>query len=184
MAFILIKGHIKDHKIFPLRQVVMLARKKSSKNGKVIPLEWTEGVGRLLNETYKDQSTKEGRYFDVYGQVFPEEMLLIVSYLSETDQNILPITLYLSADPNQISTVEKVKETQQNFIDLVGLFFDEILSNTDWNEFEPNWQEVTHHHQNYFYKLTRENFNLTLEANRLLGPDFEDVELDEDDLDQ
>ncbi|MGC4057723.1 MAG: hypothetical protein QM743_06315 [Chitinophagaceae bacterium] len=43
------------------------------------------------------------------------------------------------------------------------------------------WQEVTHKNQNYFYKLSRENVNLTLEANRLLGEEFEDIEHDEDD---
>jgi hypothetical protein len=56
---------------------------------------------------------------------------------------------------------------------VVGLFFDEIFSNEEWDEFEPNWQEVSYKHETYFFKLSRENINLTLEANRLLGPDFD-----------
>lgn len=154
----------------------MLARKKSSKNGKVLPQDWLEGLGRLLNETYQSECKQNGRYFDAYGQVYEEELLLVISYLSEKDEYVAPITLFLSSDPDQIANESKVKETQENFIELVGLFFDEIFADADWNNFEPNWQEVTHKHQNYYFKITRENINATLEANKLLGEDFEDLE--------
>lgn len=158
----------------------MLARKKTSKNGKTLPQDWLEGLSRLLNESYKTECKQNSRYFDVYGQVYEEELLLIVSYLSEKDEYLAPITLFLSSDPDQIANEDKVKETQGNFIDLVGLFFDEIFADEDWNSFEANWQEVSHKHQNYWYKITRENINATLEANKLLGEDF-DEEFDEDD---
>lgn len=158
----------------------MLARKSSSrKNGKNIPQDWVEGLNRLLNETYKAECTRNGRYFDVLGQIYPEELLLVVSYLSEKDEYLSPITCFLSCEPDQIANEEKVKETQKNFIDIVGLFFDEIFANEEWDEFEPNWQEVTHHHQNYFYKISRENINLSLEADKLLGEDFLDEEENE-----
>jgi hypothetical protein len=158
----------------------MLARKKSSKSGNLIPLEWAESLNRLLNETYKSECHQNGRYFDVYGQVYSEELLVIVSYLSEKDEYHSPITLFLSSGPDQIANEEKVKETQKNFIDLVGLFFDEIFADQEWDAFEPQWQEVTHKNQNYFYKITRENVNATIEANNLLGDDFEDIEYDQD----
>lgn len=158
----------------------MLARKKSSKNGKVIPQDWSEGVARLLNDTYKTECVKEGRYFDVFGQIYPEELLMVVSYLSEKDEYLAPITVFLSSEPDQIATPEKVTETQKNFIDVAGLFFDEIFADEDWNDFEPTWQEVSHKNQNYFYKVSRENVNATIEADRLLGPDFEDIEYDQD----
>ena len=158
----------------------MLARKKSSKNGKALPQEWLEGLSRLLNETYKSECKQNGRYFDVFGQAYPEELLLVISYLSEQDEYLAPITLFLSSEPEQIGSEEKVKETQKNFIDLVGLFFDEIFADPEWDEFESNWQEVSHKNQNYFYKISRENINATLEANRLLGEDFEDIEYEED----
>ncbi len=158
----------------------MLARKKTSKQGKPIPQDWTEGLARLLNETYKTECKQNGRYFDAYGQIYQDELLLIVSYLSEKDEYLAPITLFLSSEPDQISTPEKVKDTQANYIDISGLFFDEIFADEEWNGFEPVWQEVSHKNQNYFYKITRENINATLEADRLLGPDFEDVEFEED----
>lgn len=163
----------------------MLARKKSSKVSKPLPSEWQEGLSRLLNESYKKECQKEGRYFDVYGQIYSEELILIVSWLSEKDPGVAPVTCFLSCEPDQMSSEEKVRRTQADFIDLAGLFFDDILSKEDWSSeevslFEPNWQEVTHKHQNYFYKLSRENINLTIEADKLLGPDFEDVELEDE----
>jgi hypothetical protein len=157
----------------------MLARSKKSKQGKVIPQDWSESLARLLNETYKREAKSEGRYFDVYGQIYSGELLVVVSWLSEKDEYLAPVTLFLSCDPDQMNSEKKVKETQENFIELVGLFFDEIFADKEWNEFEPVWQEVTHKNQNYWYKITRENINATLEANKLLGEDFDD-ELDEE----
>lgn len=157
----------------------MLARKKSSKSGTPLPTEWIESLNRLLNEAYASECKQNGRYFDVYGQVYPEELLVVVSYLSEKDEYLAPVTLFLSSEPDQITNEDKVKETQKNFIDLVGLFFDEIFGEEEFDNFEPAWQEVTHKNQNYFYKLSRENINATLEANRLLGEGFEDIEFDD-----
>lgn len=161
----------------------MLARNKNSKGGKAIPQDWSEGLARLLNETYKRETKAQNRYFDVYGQIFSDELLVVTSWLSEKDEYESPITLFLSCEADQMNTEKKVKETQENFMDLIGLFFDEIFASDDWNEFEPAWQEVGHNNQNYWYKITRENVNATLEANKLLGEDFNeesDDELDEE----
>lgn len=157
----------------------MFARKASSKVGKSIPQDWSESLARLLNETYKKECQNNGRYFDVYGQIYPEELLLVVSWLSEKDEYLAPVACFLSCEPEQMKDEKGVKKTQENFIDVVGLFFDEIFATDDWSEFEPNWQEVNYKKENYFFKLSRENINLTLEANRLLGEDIEDEEIDQ-----
>lgn len=159
----------------------MLARLKSSKNGKAIPQDWLEGLSRLLNETYATECKKNDRYFDVYGQIYTEELLLIVSWLSEKDAHAAPVACFLSCQPEQMNSESKVKATQQSFIDVVGLFFDEIFASEDWAEFEPVWQEVNYKQENYFFKVSRENINLTLEANKLLGEDFDSEEDEETD---
>lgn len=166
----------------------MLGRNKNSKTGKVIPLDWSEGLARLLNETYKSECKEQGRYFDVFGQIFPEELLVVTSFLSEKDEYLTPITCFLSCEADQMNSEKQVKETQESYIELTGLFFDEIFSQKEWNEFEPQWQEVTHKQQNYWYKITRENLNATIEANKLLGEDFDAddgfEEEEEEDFDQ
>lgn len=151
----------------------MLARKTSSKVGKNIPQDWAESLSRLLNETYKKNNTENDRFFDVYGQIYPGEMLIIVSWLAEKDQFAAPITCFISCEAEHIQTVDQVKKTQSNYIDLVGMFFDEIFNDSEWNEFEPLWQEVSYKQENYFFKISRENINLTIEADKLLGPDFD-----------
>lgn len=158
----------------------MLARKKSSRKGKFLPTDWTESLNRLVNETYKNETKQKGRYFDVFGQAYEEEFLLMVSYLSEKDEYDAPITLFLSSEGHHISDEIKVKNTQKDYIELIGLFFDEIFADDEWNDFEPDWQEVTHNNQTYFFKISRENINATIEANKLLGEEFEDAELNEE----
>jgi len=157
----------------------MFARKTGSKNGKSIPEDWLISLGILLNESYHDECVKHGRTFDVYGQIYAEELILAVSWLSEKDEYIAPITCFLSCEPDQMRDDKKVKSTQQNFIDVVGIFFDEIFASEEWAEFEPNWQEVIYKEETYFFKLSRENVRLTLEANKLLGEDFEELEEEE-----
>jgi hypothetical protein len=159
----------------------MFARKASSKDGKSVPKDWIESFSRLLNESYKKQCEEHSRYFDVYGQIYQEELVIVVSWLPDQDISIAPITCFLSCGPDQIKNEKKVKETQSDFIDVVGLFFDEIFSSDEWSEFEPNWQELTYKQQNYFFKLSRENINLTLEADKLLGEEFlKELEDDEE----
>jgi hypothetical protein len=158
----------------------MFARKSSSKNGKSIPEDWLLSLSILLNETYQDECEKHHRTFDVYGQIYKEELLLVVSWLSEKDEYIAPVTCFLSCEPEQMNDEKKVKSTQLNFIDVIGIFFDQIFATDDWNEFEPTWQEVNYKQENYFFKLSRENVNLTLEANKLLGDNFDaDEEMEE-----
>jgi hypothetical protein len=160
----------------------MFARKSSSKIGKSIPQDWLESLSRLLNESYQTECKNHGRYFDVYGQIYHEELLLVVSWLSELDEYVAPIACFLSCETEHMNNEKKVKETQANFIEVIGLFFDEIFASEEWDEFEPNWQEVHFKQQNYFFKLSRENINLTLEANKLLGEHF-DQETEEDEID-
>ncbi len=160
----------------------MFARKTNSKNGTSIPQDWLESFARLLNETYKKECDQLKRYFDVYGQIYSEELLLVVSWLSEEDVALSPIACFLSCEKEDMNDEKRFKETQNNYIEVVGLFFDEIFSNNEWDQFEPNWQEVSYKSHSYFFKLSRENINLTLEANRLLGPEF--LEEDDAELDQ
>lgn len=160
----------------------MFARKASSKNGKTIPQDWLFSLTALLNETYQSECEKHQRTFDVYGQIYKDELLLAVSWLSEKDEHIAPITCFLSCEPEQMKDDKKVKTTQQNFIDVIGIFFDQIFAADEWNDFEPAWQEVDYKGENYFYKLSRENIRLSLEANKLLGEDF-DADEGEEELD-
>ena len=157
----------------------MLARKPSSNEGKLLPQEWTTKVADLLNGTYAVECQNRERVFDVYGQAFAEELLVIVSFISTKNKGQAPITCFLSSDALALSTAQELKKTQETFIEIAGRFFDEIFANENWDEWEPNWQEVEYDKKTYFYKISRENIALTVEADRLLrdaGFDPEDTE--------
>jgi hypothetical protein len=141
----------------------------------MIPQDWLDGLSLILNETYETQCKENERDFDVYGQIYDEELLIIVSWHHTKDEFAAPITCFLSAEPEQMSSDKKVKDVQKHFTDIIGLFFDEIFNDSEWDGFEPNWQEVKYKTETYFYKISRENITLTLEANKLLGDDFEEA---------
>lgn len=146
----------------------MLARKTTSINGKPLPADWTESVARLLNETYATEAEAQSRFFDVYGQVYSDELLVIASFTSEKSPLEAPVTVFLSCDEAEMKTPAQVKITQEGYIELLGLFFDEVFSAESWDEWEPLWQEVQYQGSTYFYKISRENIALTLDADRLL----------------
>ena len=157
----------------------MLARKKTSHSqhsGKNFPAEWIEGLNRILNKTYQTECLKEKRYFDVYGSIYEEELLLIVSFLSESDELASPVTLFLSQDLPPVKdsfslkeNEEKLKKSHDFLIDVIGLFFDDIFADPEKELFSPHWEQMTHQNLKVFYKISRENIALTLEANKLLG---------------
>lgn len=146
----------------------MLARKSTHVKGAPLPQEWAQSVSGLLNETYAHECVKRGRIFEVVGQVYPDELVVTASFMSGTSATEAPVTCFLSCDPQDMSTKAEVKDTQDRFIELFGLFFDEIFASEEWNEWEPLWQEVENRGKTYWYKISRENVRLTLEADRLL----------------
>ncbi len=147
--------------------------------GEPLPRDWAESLAGLLNETYAAQCVARSRAFDVYGRVYPEELLVMVSFWDKNSPHEAPLTFSLSCDPGDIATPAKVKETQELYVEITGRFFDEVFASEEWDEWEPQWQEVRLKGYTFWYKMTRENVALTLEADRLLteaGFDPEDVD--------
>lgn len=162
----------------------MLERKPSTEPGKPLPVEWVETVTQLLNQTYQSECNARSRRFEVYGQIFPQELLVVIGFVPPRDQPEGAISCFLSCDAAHLTTTAKVKETQANYVDIAGMFFDEVFADESWDGWEPNWQEVEWKGKTYWYKMTRENVQLTLEADRLLkeaGLEDEGDEYGEDD---
>jgi hypothetical protein len=147
----------------------MLQRKETDSKAQALPADWCQKVADLLNETYHEECEKRGWHFDIFGQFFPEELLVIACFNPTENLAQAPISIFLSCDKEDIILPEMVQKTQAAFIDIFGLIFDEIFSDPEWNGWEPQWQEVSWKNKIYFHKITRENIHLTLEADRLLG---------------
>lgn len=137
--------------------------------GNILPAEWTETFVGLLTETYFKQSEKDRRFFDVYGKVFDEEFVVVVSYIHHDDHLAAPYSVFISHDI--VPDDKKMKKTLDQVVTLAGHIFDDIFSSEDWNEFIPHWTENQFDESVFFYKITRENIGLTIQAEELLKND-------------
>ena len=133
-----------------------------------LPESWRSQLKQNLLKIYGDHCLKQEKTFEVYAYTFPRELLIISSYVG-LDKNTIPITLLLSADLNEKTDSKKLFNA---LIDNIAVFFDQYFQNQeneDWDEFVHDWQEEELNRQTFFYKVTRENIGLTLEAERLLN---------------
>lgn len=153
--------------------LMLLGRHESSSiaEGKNLPAQWTEEFVRILTETYLAQSEKDNRFFDVYGQIYDEEFLVIISYIHHTDQMAAPISIFISHETTGDS--KELSKALKALVDLSGHILDDIFSQKDWNEYVPHWTENKFKDHTFHYKITRENVSLSLQAEELLKRDGE-----------
>lgn len=159
-------------------------------NGVSFPEQELENINRCMEEqfTLLYPISLEDKAFQTYGHIFSNEILLIIT-LVDTKSGSLPITFFISKDMEieQIDDSKKAKKTLDNMVELAGIFFDEVLSNIEWNNYILAWTEEDYKGQTYYIKTSRENIELTLQANQLLGDDFDDnynenIELEKEQL--
>ena len=145
----------------------MFSRKYEEKFGENIPMEWQDQVTSVLSESFFDYLKDTKTYFDVFGQIFKDEIIVITSLLHDENDALSPISVFISAE---ISDNEKqTKKTFDNIIDLTGLIFQDISETKDWHEYIPSWQENEFNNETFFYKITRENISLTIKATQMLN---------------
>ncbi|MBD65621.1 MAG: hypothetical protein CME62_10475 [Halobacteriovoraceae bacterium] len=135
-----------------------------------LPMEWLEEVTKTLNDVYRAQCDEQNRFFEVYGENYKDEFVVIVSLLHKKDQMIAPITLFISHDI--LPTSKEFKKVLEDLINLVGLIFDDIFATEEWSEFNSMWTENQYKGSTFYYKVTRENISLSLQAEAILQKDI------------
>lgn len=136
-----------------------------SNTRKLLPQEWTDGLNTTLNEVYAEQLKVRNSFFDVYGELYDKEFVVIASMMHESDATVAPVSIFVSHDV--IAEEKKYKKVLQNMVDLIGAIVDDVLAseNCDYNA---NWTENEFKGDKFFYKITRENISLTLQAEAIL----------------
>ncbi|MBL7665270.1 MAG: hypothetical protein JNM93_09060 [Bacteriovoracaceae bacterium] len=148
----------------------MFSRKEHDINeGIDIPAEWQEEIVIILNQTFEAECVAQNKSFDLYGKIYNDELLIVASWVDNSDTSVLPVSCFLSVDITKETKTDKILDV---LVDLAGAFFDEYFSNKDWDDFEPNWQETKHKKDVIYYKVTRENVALSLEAENILKEDI------------
>lgn len=134
-----------------------------------IPPAILESIKTLIVDSFQEGLKKQGLTLDVFGELYDNEIVLIFSLEKGTESNVKTISLFISKD---IETTEKLEKTVDHLVSSSSDFFEMITEKSAEDLFEiysPRWQKSELENQNFYYKISRENINLTIEANKLLG---------------
>ena len=133
-----------------------------------IPSEVLKSINSLINETFEKSLMNKGLELETYGEIYENEIILIFSLVQTKDKSLNTISLFISDDLTPETKIEK----KINYLINSSSEFFEILTNSstsDTNEiYSPRWQKTELEGDNFFYKISRENIKLTIEANKLL----------------
>lgn len=153
----------------------MFSRLEHDLRAVLFPKEWAEGLKQVLLNIYGEQAIKDDKTFEVYGFSYPSEALLIISYVG-LDKFETPLTFFISADLTKSSDSKKIVNTM---FDCAGAFFDSFFAGQSsdeaaeeveiFDDYMVNWEETDFHGEKLFYRITRENVALTMQADLLLG---------------
>ena len=148
----------------------MFSRRDHEIKPVLFPKDWSESLKQILLNIYGQQCLNNDYTFEVYGFSYPSEVLIIISYVG-LDKFSLPVTLFLSADLDEKTDSDAIVNT---LFDSAGMFFDNYFANEKsedeiFEDFILDWQDGEFNNTNLFYKVTRENIALTMQADLLLG---------------
>jgi hypothetical protein len=147
----------------------MLARKEQTQMGTDLPKEWIMEVTNLLKSVYLESFKDDPRTFEVFGFTYPDELLVIISFVDNEKNVLSPVSLFISIDITEKTKLKKIKD---KLLDTTGVFFDDFFQNMNHeNEesvYQSHWSEGEHDGFQFFYKVSRENIRQTMEATRLL----------------
>lgn len=143
----------------------MHSRKDQNQDLTKLPNNWLRDLGELLNSTYKDQCDKKNKSFLVLGHTYPDEVVLIVSFLDEKSLGSIPVTLILSADLDEKNKSDELLEV---LVEFIGIFFDQVFSSEEWDDYNPNWEMEEIKDLKIYFTVSRENILLTIKANGIL----------------
>ncbi len=148
----------------------MFSRLDHETKAVLFPKDWADGLKQILLNIYGERCIKDEKTFEVFGFSYPNEVLLIISYVG-LDKFESPVTLFLSSDLSLKTASDKIMDTM---FDSAGVFFDSYFATEEnedeiWDDYVLDWQDAEFGSDKIFYKVTRENVMLTMEANLILG---------------
>lgn len=135
--------------------------------GSALPQEWQDSLLNALDESYKKESAADECFFDVYARIYDQEFVVAMSYVHKTDQLRAPITLFISHDV--IGDEKEFTKALTSLLDLSGLIWDDIFSQRPFEGHIATWTENEFDGHKFYYKITRENLALSLQAKEILA---------------
>jgi hypothetical protein len=147
------------------KESFMFSRKEQDVKANHFPSSWTESITTLLSNVYLQKKELSSKDFKVLGLIYPDELTLVVSLYNKDILHETPTTFIASSDLND----RDPKKLMSSLVNSIGIFFDNVFSKTDWSDYSPNWQIAQLKDVEFYYKISRENVMLTLEAEEILN---------------
>lgn len=145
----------------------MFSRKNHPKYSSLIPNEVLTTITDLINESFGKSFKEKNLTLESYGELYEDEIILVLSLSTASLENT--ISLFISDDFTQ---KDDLKEKINHLVSASSEFF-EIFTNSSEDEilelYSPDWKKTELSKNNFFYKISRENIKLTIEANKILA---------------
>jgi hypothetical protein len=143
----------------------MLSRNNEEIEGLELPQEWLNEITNAVYSTYESSIKSKNLSLKTYGELHKGEVCLAFCLSSIKSDNTNAVSLILSLD---LKDKDDPKETLDNTINQSSEFFDLLFSGQKEDIFQPNWTKSDLKENNFYFKITRENIALSIEANKLL----------------
>ena len=156
-------------KNYIFKRPFMFSRKDRNEAPSLIPAEILSPIKNLLTETFSSNLEKSNYKLDLYGEIYADEIIIIFSLIDMNKSDGNTISLFISDEYDQKSNLE---EKINSIVNASSEFFEIIFSSSEEKLLEiyrPNWERTDLPKNNFYYKISRENIKLTIEANKLLG---------------
>ena len=145
----------------------MFSRKNHPEYSSLIPPEVLTTITDLINESFEKSFKERNLTLESYGELYEDEIILVLSLSTTTLENT--ISLFISDDFTQ---KDDLKEKINYLVSSSSEFFEIFINSSDEEIIElysPDWKETELSKKNFFYKISRENIKLTMEANKILS---------------
>lgn len=144
--------------------------------GVALPVQWTENIAR----SYEEFFSKYEVHFQTYGHIFGDEILLIISsYTAAKPENHLSVFISFELGENIQEHQTQAKKILEHMSDLAGIIFQELLEqkaqmkadDLESDLYQLDWKKTKFLQKEFYYKISRENIELTLAAEEILKRD-------------
>lgn len=121
-----------------------------------IPKDFLEQVKGVITESFKDH-LNPGDEFHIFGQVFPEEIVLACSL--QYGKSVRTTTAYASLD-HSVGKDTKMEKKLYSMVDFFGSFFMDFFESDRNFHYEDVWSEYQEGKTKFFVRINRDNILL------------------------
>ncbi len=147
----------------------MIFRKYENEKSERFPEQWSDQVSLSFNEYFKEKYKLEDKIFYCYGFFCKDEVLIGLSLNNQTEDPEAPITVFLSKDlTDQDKNPKNFEKEKKDMLDILGIIFRDLLNEEDIPYFG-DWVDYEYKGKKYYYKVSREDLELYIQAETLLN---------------